>query len=209
MAALCVTAASPSVADDRFGIGIKAGTYGLGADFGFTIIDHVSLRLSFQRADASLTETFDDVEYEGDFTLGGEGIYADIYPFGGQFRITAGLFNNRNEFALAGTPPDPVRIGDNIYTPAEMGTLSGTIEFKDTAPYLGLGWGNTSRGKKRLRFVLDGGLLFQGSGNVVDYSASGGGVSQDDLNIEAAQIEDDISDVDFWPILNVGLAFRF
>lgn len=118
---LCVLIATTSVAGDRFGIGIKAGTYGLGADFGVTVIKQVSIRLSFQRANPSLTETFDEVEYEGDFTIGGEGLYADIYPFRGQFRFTAGLFNNRNQADLAGTPSDPVQIGDSLYSPADVG----------------------------------------------------------------------------------------
>ena len=200
MAVLCVSAASTSVADDRFGIGIKAGTYGLGADFGVTLIDQVSLRLTFQRASLSLTETVEEIDYDGDFTLGGEGILADIYPFGGQFRFTAGIYNNRNQVDLAGTPNEPVDIGDTEYPPSAIGTLSGTVDFNDTAPYLGVGWGNTSRGKKRLRFVLDAGILFSGSASIDNLTASAGGVSQEDLDKEAAKIEDDISDADFWPI---------
>lgn len=196
-------------ADDRFGVGIKAGTYGLGADFGVTLNDYVSFRVSFQRLEVSVDESVDDVDYDGDFTLGGEGVYADIYPFGGQFRITGGLFSNRNEVGLEGTPTGSIDIGDNTYTPSQVGTLSGTVTFDSTAPYVGVGWGNTSRGKKRLRFVVDLGILFQGSGQVEDYAASGGGVLQSDLDKEAADIEDEIGDVDFWPILNFGLAFRF
>jgi hypothetical protein len=209
LAALCMMGTTTSVAADRFGVGVKVGTYGFGADFGVSVNDVVSFRVSLQRADLSLTETYDEVEYDGDFTFGGEGVMADIYPFKGQFHITAGLFSNRNRADLSGTVTEPVEIGDNIYTPAEVGTLSGTIEFDSTAPYAGVGWGNTSRGDNRVRFVFDVGLLFQGSGRIDDLTSSTGLVSDEDLATEVATIEDDIKDYDFWPVLNFGIAFRF
>jgi hypothetical protein len=209
LVAVIVSAAPSVAADGRFGVGIKAGTYGFGADFGVTLNRIVAFRVSLSGANPSLTEAYDDIEYNGDLTLGGFGALADIYPFGGQFRFTGGLFANRNELTLAGTPTEPVQIGDDIYTPDEIGTMSGSIKFDSTAPYLGLGWGNTSRGKKMLRFVVDVGVLFQGSGQIEDLNSSIGLVSEEDLAREAQVIEDEIADYKYWPVISAGLAFRF
>lgn len=209
LVALTLASASSAVADDRFGLGIKAGTYGFGVDFGVTLNKWVALRASVQLAEPSTSETFDQVEYDGQLTLGGEGLLVDFYPMKGQFHLTGGVFHNRNAIDLTGTPTEPVEIGGIIYDPSEIGSLSGTIEFDSTVPYLGVGWGNTSRGRSRVRFVADLGVLFQGSGKVDSLTASGGGVSQGDLEAEIATIEDEIADYDWWPVVNLGLAIRF
>jgi hypothetical protein len=205
--AFCLLVAPTAMAEDRFGIGLKVGTYGLGGDFGIRAIDFVGFRLSVQRLSVSRSEEIDDVDYDGDLKLGGEGVLVDIYPLGGQFRVTAGLYNNRNEVDLVAKPSGPIQIGDTTYPAALVGTLSGTVEFDKIAPYLGIGWGNVSKGHV-VGFLFDAGVLRQGAG-MIDLESSKGLVSQDDLDAEAEKIEDDISDYELWPVVSVGIAIRF
>lgn len=202
--------ATPDVhAKDRFGVAVKAGTYGLGVDFGVRLTDFVTVRASVNRADFSPEETIDDIEYEGDFSLGGDGVIVDVFPLRGQFRVSAGLFSNRNEVDLTARPTAPVFVGDTLYTPAEIGSLTGRIDFDSTAGYLGVGVGNVAKGSSRVRFLFDAGVVLQGAGEVGNLASSTGIVSPGDLAIEAIAIEDDIEDLEFWPVLSFGAAFRF
>lgn len=195
-------------AKDRFGIGVKAGTYGLGADIGVSVSKRIGIRGSLTGGQPSVSFDIDDIEYEGDFSVGGVGVLADIYPFAGQFRVSGGFFANGNEMDLEATPEGDITIGGTTYPAGTVGTLSGTVEWEDTAPYVGVGWGDVARGKNRLRLMVDLGVLFQGSPMVEDLTSSTGVVSDMDLAIEAAKIEDDISDADFWPVVSVGLGIR-
>lgn len=61
---------------------------------------------------------------------------------------------------------------------------------------------------KRVGFLVDLGFIHQGSGKV-SLRSSTGLVNQGDLDAEAASIEDDIEDIDFWAIIAFGLAIRF
>jgi len=189
------------------GIGLRAGTQGLGAEGAVGLTKWFALRGGVYGYD--LSEGFDEggISYDGDLQLGGFGLLADFFPLRGQFRITAGLFSNQTEMEVVSTPTGNIVIGGTIYTPAEVGTLSGTIDFDPTAPYLGIGWGNVAKGK-RIGFLFDAGLLLQGSGDVT-LGSSTGLVSFVDLEAEIQEIEAGIEDYDFWPVLSFGLAIRF
>ena len=132
---------------------------------------------------------------------------ADFHPFKGGFHLSAGLFSNENEISISATPTAALDIGGTTYTPAEIGTLSGRISFDSTAPYFGLGWGRIS-GEKRVGFLFDLGILKQGSGSV-ELTSSTGLINLVDLQTEISEIEADIEDFDFWPVVSFGLAIRF
>jgi hypothetical protein len=199
--------AAPARADERIGIGLKAGTYGFGLDLTFRVLDWLALRGSYQGLDFTASDEHDGVDYDGDFEVGGEGLLVDFYPAKNRFRLTAGYFRNRNEAALDAVPSEPEQIGDTVYDPAEIGTLSGTLAFDDGGPYLGIGWGNAARRPGVVGFVFDFGVLRQGSG-AVELQSSTGLVSPADLELEASEIEDDIAGHDLWPVISFGISFR-
>lgn len=200
-------AAVPSAWAADFGLGLRAGTQGFGGELGMGLGQHFALRAGYYKASVSGDYDDTDITYDGDLDVGGTGLIADFYPFKNGFHISAGYFSNDNAIGLEATPTGPQEIGDTTYTPAEIGTLTGDVAFDDTAPYFGLGWGRLT-GAKRLGFLVDLGFLKQGSGDVTLVSSTGL-VAQDDLDAEVAEIEDDIKDYDFWPVLSFGLAIRF
>lgn len=199
---------TPASAVD-LGLGVRGGTYGVGADLGVGITNWFGVRVGGSFGD--LTRDYEDsgIDFNGDLTLGGYGAFADFYPSKGGFRISAGYLANRNEIGLDAVATEDQEIGDGTYPPEQIGVLSGTIAFDDSAPYLGLGWGRFTRGEKtkRVGFLFDVGALMQGSGEVS--LSSTGTVDQDDLDKEAAEIEDDIEAVSVWPVISLGLAIRF
>jgi hypothetical protein len=206
--ALLVLAFSlPCYAGDRLGIGVKGGTLGLGVDLTGRITNWFAVRGSVNAIDAKRSYEDTDVDYDADVKLGAYGVLLDLHPFKGNFRLTAGLMKNRNEIDLTAQPTADVDIGGTTYTPAQVGTLKGSVTFKDAAPYFGIGLGDAAKGPGRVKFVLDVGVLMQGSGNV-SLASSTGVVSAGDLRQEENDIEDDISNYKFWPVLALGVSFR-
>lgn len=207
LALLAVAAhATPAARAADVGLGLRAGTQGIGVEGAVGLTKWFSLRGGIY--DASLSDDTEEggIVYDGTLEVGGVGLIADVFPTRGSFRLSAGLFSNDNGIELTATPVTPQQIGDSIYTPAQIGTLLGRVEFDDTAPYLGIGWGSLARGK-RVGFLFDLGVVLQGSGEV-SLVATGGGVDPDDLADEAAEVEAEISDYDLWPVVSFGLAIR-
>lgn len=191
----------------EFGLGLRAGTQGLSAEGGVSFTRWVSLRAGIHAGDISYDFDEGGINYDGDLQLGGYGVLVDFFPMRGTFRLTGGLFSNRNEVELQARAIEDIEIGDTTYSPAEAGTLTGTVDWNSTAPYLGIGWGNVARGK-RVGFLCDLGVLSQGSGEVTLASDSPF-VDPADLALEAAEIEDDIDGFKLWPVVSFGLSIRF
>lgn len=198
---------SPAAAGDRVGIGVKAGTLGLGVDLTGRITNWFSVRASYNTADVSESDEVSDIEYDGDVALGAYGLLLDFHPFKNNFRLTAGYMRNRTGIDLTGLPTTDTEIGDTTYTPAEIGTLTGKVTFEQDVPYFGIGYGSAAKGPRRFRFLFDLGVLDQGSGDV-SLSSSTGLVQESDLEQEIQEIEEDIEDYKLWPVIALGFSFR-
>lgn len=203
-----VLAGSAPQAGDRFGLGVKVGTMGFGLDLTARASDRFALRGSIGRADVTRSFSESGIDYDGTLEVGGYGVLVDFHPFKGGFRVTGGLFENRNRVEFESTPTSTITIGGNAYPPALVGTLRGDVSFRSLAPYAGIGFGNAARSPGRARFVFDLGLLAQGAGDAT-LSSSSGLVPPDDLRREEAEIEDEIGDLEVWPVIAVGISFRF
>jgi len=135
----------------------------------------------------------------------------DVHPMGNGFRISAGARINNNKVRLAARPTSDVEIGDDTYTPEEIGTLSGTLKAKSFAPALTLGWGGgLTRG---LKFGFEAGGMFEGSPRVRNLRATGTLSSdpgfQASLRDEAREIEDDVHKYKIYPIVQLAIGYRF
>jgi hypothetical protein len=105
---------------------------------------------------------------------------------------------------------DDVVIGSTTYTPAEVGALNADIGFDDVAGYLGIGWGNAVAGEKGVTFGADLGVMFTGSPSV-KLNQVGGAITipQSDLDAEEKSLEDDIDEYEYYPIVRIGMAYKF
>lgn len=195
----------------QFRIGASVGTLGISPEVGYRFNKFVGLRANGGFFDYDRTEEVDDISYDGKLKLNSIGVMADLHPFGGSFRLSVGARSNSNKVNLLGELTGPTEIGDEIFTAAEVGTLTGTADFKKLSPAVSLGWG----GKFSNGFTmgLEAGVMFQGSAKLSLVSA-GGTLSNDagflaELENERAQAEDDISDYKLWPVVQLHFAYRF
>ena len=102
-----------------------------------------------------------------------------------------------------------IEIGGQTYTQAEAGTLNGAVDFKSTAPYLGIGWGNAAN--SRIGLAIDLGIAFQGSPQV-DLGATGQLANTqefiDELNREQDELQDSLDGFKYYPVIAIGLSFK-
>lgn len=196
----------------RLAIGVKNSTLGLGGEVTARITSNVNARLGINAFGLDLDGEISDIEYDFDIDLLSYSALLDWYPFKGSFRVSGGILVNESEVGLSTTPVIPLMIGGTIYTPAEIGVLSGTLGFDNVAPYVGIGWGNAFGKDKRWGFVSDVGVAFIGSPDV-NLSANGlmaaDPAFQANLAMESADIEEYLGDFKFYPVCSLSFFFRF
>src|SRR5918992_2825187 len=121
MALALVTAGSAQA----FGIGVRAGTTGLGADVAWSIAPTLSARLGYSGGKFGYDADTDRVNYDGDVKLSNVNALIDFAPLGPLFRISGGVVFNDNKFDVRGN------LGG--------GSLVGTVKpGRSAAPYLGI-----------------------------------------------------------------------
>lgn len=133
------------------------------------------------------------------------------------FHLTGGLVYNNNQFdAKAGAGSlGKYTLNGNTYTAADIGVLSGRIDYRKAAPYFGIGWGNALDVSKHWNVSADLGAFYQGHPNV--QLASIGCVTSKtvcngivtDVAAERLQLTKDVDQLKFYPVLRASIGYRF
>ncbi len=196
------------------GIGVtgKAGTTGLGADLTVPLVSNwFNLRAGYNGFSFRPSITQGDIKYKADVQLQNVPILLDVHPFHGGFRITGGVYYNKNDLDLSALV-DASTVGNGAGT--GTANLNANVSWSDEfAPYVGIGWGNAADDNTldlpiAVGFSLDVGAYYQGSPDVI-LTESTGTVSAADLAVEQQQIEEDLSSFKFFPVVTVGVHIRF
>ena len=203
----------PVIAQGDFAVTGGVGTMGGTIEGQFEVNNFVQLRAGANYLSFDETIDSDDISYDGDLDFSGFGAFVDVHPFGGSFFVTGGAYAGGKSIDLIASSDVSVDIGGVLFTPAEYGRLEGDVSFDDVAPFVGLGFDTTFEGSGNWGFnILAGAALF-GSGDVT-LEAVGGTLSNDpflqaQLDQEIASLEEEIEDYEYWPVLQVGLSYRF
>lgn len=179
------------------GIGLRAGTTGVGADYGFDIAPTLGGRIGLSAMNFNTDFDTSDVRYDAKAKVLTGSLLLDWSPLG-PFRISGGLMPNKNKIDYTGQPT-----GSN---PALNGTtLSGTVKpERSFAPYLGVGYGNVWT--KGVNFYFDLGVMFQGSPEVsLNCSGAQCAAIQPQLEAERQRVQDKVDKYKYYPVANIGL----
>lgn len=199
----------------RFAVSGKTGTLGLGGEFTAGIATNVNARVGLNMFDLSLDgQEIEDVEFDLGVDLSSFSALVDWHIFSDSFRVSSGLISMDNSVDLKARGASGVLqdIGDGSYDWSEIGTLSGSIESDDVAPYLGIGWGNPLTHSKRWGFTCDFGVAFTGS---PDISLTADGILASDAAFQAelAELKGDIEDFfdsfKLYPVMSLSFFYRF
>lgn len=195
-----------------FSVNIKGGTLGVGVEGEYSFNKYLGARIGGNYFKYSYDGETDDVNYDVDLSLRTVSALVDVHPFKGSFRISAGAFYNGNEMDATATSKDEYEIGGHTYQADQLGTLTGTVDYKKIAPYLGLGWDTCFGKESGFGFYCDLGAVFQGSPEaelVANGPIANDPDFQKDLLIEEGKLQDDLDDYKVYPFVALGLSYRF
>lgn len=214
LATLTLFACATASAD--FGVGMKAGTLGLGAEARWSPLPWIDFRFGANSYDYEDNGSQAGINYDATFVL--DNYYATgnfRFPLS-PFRVTAGAFSNGNEFRMQSQDNGNTTfvIGSGTFDASDVGMLQSVTSFSSTSPYVGVGFDFEVFGKVGLN--LDFGVLWQGDPEVT-LEASGLATAPADvqaallpaLETERLELEDEVSDFKAWPVLSLGFVYNF
>jgi hypothetical protein len=204
---LCAaTLVAAPVRGQNLDLAFHIGSMGLGADIGMQVRPDVGLRASLNYFPFDIKVDEDSVEYTFELPTPQVLLVADFYPIG-RFRLTGGVMISSSDLTGRGELAEPIEIGNTVYTPAEVGTVTGTIRTRSVSPYVGIGFGNP--GGSGLAFFMDLGVAFHGNPELS--AEANGPVSslpgfRQDLDIEVRDLQDDVDSFVVYPVLSLGIS---
>lgn len=217
-----VFALLPTAAVAEVGIAGTAGTLGLGIEVTVGGPSQLQGRLGIHGYDYSDRREASDIEYDGKAELRTAKALLDWHPGGGGFRLSGGLVYNSTEIKGSSLPPaSGVYDIGGVPVPADiLGTLDASVDFDPIVPYAGFGWGRPVRSGTGLGLTLDLGVIFQGKGEVtltpiipagspINTTPGAREALQVLLEREESELEEDIADYDLYPVVSLGIFYRF
>ncbi|MDE0059743.1 MAG: hypothetical protein OXI22_03255 [Defluviicoccus sp.] len=203
------------------------GTLGAGLMAGYDISPAFSARAMASYFAFGTDESTAGNDYSIDLQLLSLGVMGDWHPFENGFRVTAGGLFNGNKVTMASSAEDLDLAGASY-----RGNMEAELGFNAVAPYVGIGWTSGRADGRGLSFFADAGVIFQGSpkisasgrvegqGSTCGFDLSEGGRAtvgagcgladlRADLESEHADLEDQLSAFNLYPVLMLGVAYRF
>ncbi|MCY4547049.1 MAG: hypothetical protein OXC28_01665 [Defluviicoccus sp.] len=205
-----------------------AGSLGAGLAAGYDISPSFTARAAVNYFSFGTDGSSAGNDYSVDLQLLSLGVLGDWHPFENGFRVTAGGLFNGNKMTLASSAED-IDLGDRTYS----GEMEAELGFNAVVPYIGIGWTSGRAGGSGLAFFADAGVILQGAprisasgrvvestGNACSFGLSEGGRAtvaagcglQDlgaDLESEHADLEDQLSAFNLYPVVMLGVTYRF
>lgn len=219
LALLAFLAASPAGA--QVAVSVEGGTLGVGVGVSFGLTPHLEGRLGAHAFDYSDRREASGIEYDADARLRNANAFLDLHPGGGGFRLTGGLIWNDNRIDARSIPTSGgYDIGGVLVPTTIVERLDGRADFDPIVPYAGIGWGHPAASDRRFGLSLDLGVVFQGEADIhLDPVIPAGSPilttpgAREALNFlvqrEERELEDEASDYDIYPVLSLGVWYRF
>lgn len=210
-------------AEKPLAVGVNAGTAGVGVQLHLGLTERLNLRAGYNHLSTSQDVDAEDnngvpddeLEYSGDLKLDTLSFVADWHPWAGNFHISLGGVLNNNDLVVETrcNNPSGCEVGGSQFSRTAIGTITTDIDFKDFGPYLGMGWGNPVAGDVGLHWRFELGAIYAGEASVEMESNGDCGLFQSACNNalqnEERELEDDLSDLKWFPVVQLGLSYRF
>lgn len=209
-------AASSQAAD--LGLSLEAGTTGVGAHLTVPLAPSLNIRTGMNYLHYTSDRSAGGVDYDLKLKLHTVDLLADWYLSPGSlFRVTGGAVYNNTAFDALALPDSRgnYNLNGRSYSAAQVGKLSGKVDFRKAAPYLGIGWGNAVGPGSKWRFNADLGATFQGKPKVRLTNTGCTAVSAactllaNDIASEQAELADDLDALRVYPVLRAGISYQF
>jgi hypothetical protein len=216
---------------DRFSaiaIAFTTGVGGFGVDVATPLATKLNMRGSFTFLNYDPSVTEQGFPIDGSIKLRTINAGVEIFPYCGSFHITPGvtMYNGNYAHATTSIPGGQTfTINDTDYVSDPTDPVHGTFDVTfghKFAPSLTMGFGNMLRRDSHWSVPVDIGFEYIGQpkftlnmqGSVCDAADGCTPVQQDpgtvaNLQQQQTDINNDISPLRFYPIVKVGLSYRF
>lgn len=208
-------ALAPTVQAEGLGLGLHAGLMGPGIDGYYRLSEKTVLRGAYNVFDYDYDAREEDVDYDATYSFNNAHLGVDYYPFAGGFRLSAAYVQNNNELSLHAVPTGGAfDLNNNSYAGTDVESLRMQVSYPGSGAYVGMGWGNPVGEGKGLGVTFDIGAYYLGEPEVTSQLACSATASnctqmQADAEADRKQLEDDLSDFPFWPLVQLGLSYQF
>jgi len=203
------------------------GSKGIGYAHSFN--DVLGVRADVSTSNASRSGRAGQFHYDADLKGQQMGAYADWFPFGGKFHLSAGLHARKLDLDVDGRANAAKKI---VIGRAELeygdpeDSATAHVKWPTVAPYLGLGWGHSTIQRGGISFVSDIGVSF-GSPKVeltisealrdnldkaaeADRRINNSDMTTDgEIERQRRALAKDVGKIKVFPHLFIGAAYRF
>ncbi len=193
---------------------VKVGLPGVVVGYAHSVNDQLGLRVDAGTTGSiSRERTESDVPYRARLKYNRVGLFGDYRPFGGRFRLTAGLTVNDASLKLDSRfdGATEVTINETTITPSAADYFRAHVKIPRLTPYFGIGWGHEPR-ETGFGFVADLGVSIGKPKVTVDQNLTDNHpslISQEDVDIETRQLKDKVGKLRILPHVAVGMSYRY
>ena len=205
-----------SYADEGLGLDAKIGTMGVGGELSAALLPNTRIRAGFNFLSWDFESTISDIDYDFATEFSSVPVILDVHPFGGAFFLSGGIYFNNNSVGVEGS------VGPEDFPPeyqsfdflADYVSVTGDVEFMPVAPDVGLGW-RTNAGESGWGIGIELGVLYQGAPDVTNLRVNApvdiNGIEevQQFLAEQEAEIEDELSWFEFYPVASIMATYHF
>jgi hypothetical protein len=212
----------------QWAVATTVGLGGMGVQVSTALATKINLRVGGSFLNLNPVVVEQGIPIDGAVRLRTLAAAIDVFPYRGTFHISPGLtmYNGNRMTAVTNiVPGSQFTIEDTVYTSDITDPVHGTFDVslgKRFAPSLTMGFGNMLKRSKNWTVQTDFGVQFVGRPNfVLNMTGTACDVAdgctriQDDPNTVAnlaqqqSDINQDIQPLRFYPILTVGVGYRF
>lgn len=213
----------------RFAIGAKTSSLGYGFEGTTAVTEKSNLRGGFNFFNFDKGYDHDGIRYDGTLRFRSVQVNYDQYLFSG-FHVSPGLLlYNGNEVRSTALVPagQSFTLGSTTYFSGQTNPINGSASLdlgKTFSPLVMIGAGNPlPRNGRRLGFNVDFGIVFQASpksvlniaGTACTVNPTTGCLNaatdptvQSNVIAEQNQLDDDLKELKYYPILSFGISWR-
>lgn len=193
---------------------VKVGLPGVVIGYAHSVNEQLGLRIDAGTSgNISRDRTESDVPYRGRLKYNRVGLFGDYRPFGGRFRLTAGLTVNDASLKLDSRfdGATSVTINETTITPSAADYFRAHVKIPRLTPYFGIGWGQEPR-ETGFGFVADIGVSIGKAKVTIDQNLvenHPGLISQEDVDAETRDLKDKVGKLRILPHVAVGMSYRY
>lgn len=213
----------------KVGVAVKLSSLGPGAEVAFPIATKLNVRGGFNFFEYSRNFTKDGIQYAGNLYFRSGEASVDWFPIGHQLHFSPGLiFYNGNQVQAVAAVPGGQNFTLNgvTYTSEVADPVKGTgnLDFTKVAPTFRVGFGNlVPRNSRHWSVLTEVGIAYTGTPRTA-LAFSGHGclanppgcvdmatdpTVQANVQAEQNKINKDLTLFKFYPLISIGVGYKF